>query len=235
MNNALAFLPVLADRLHHWLGALLLPLAAALPAAVLLGLLFAARPRAKPGTEPGPQASEAPAAMPGAMPPTTPAATAPAALAALAVEKAQALAAATPVPAAVRGAAGEAPAAVLVVDDSAVVRAKLLKLLRGAGYDAVAARDGAEALDLLARRHFAVLVTDLEMPNMDGFELIAAVQGSLDTEDLPIIAITGHEALQARVHEFGGLYGIFRKPWNDRELLRRVQSLAALRRQAAAA
>jgi CheY-like chemotaxis protein len=124
---------------------------------------------------------------------------------------------------------------VLLVDDSAVVRAKLLRLFQGAGFDAVAVRDGVEALDALARMPFAVLVTDLEMPNMDGFELIAAVQGSLDTEDLPIVAITGHEALQARVHEFGGLYGIFRKPWNDRELLRRVQSLAALRRRSRAA
>jgi CheY-like chemotaxis protein len=124
---------------------------------------------------------------------------------------------------------------VLLADDSAVVRAKLLRLFQGAGFDAVAVRDGVEALEALARMPFAVLVTDLEMPNMDGFELIAAVQGSLETEDLPIVAITGHEALQARVHEFGGLYGIFRKPWNDRELLRRVQSLAGLRRRPRAA
>jgi CheY-like chemotaxis protein len=142
----------------------------------------------------------------------------------------------TPAPAAVPTPAASAPLGpVLLVDDSAVVRAKLLRLFQGAGFDAVAVRDGVEALEALARMPFAVLVTDLEMPNMDGFELIAAVQGSLETEDLPIVAITGHEALQARVHEFGGLYGIFRKPWNDRELLRRVQSLAGLRRRPRAA
>lgn len=122
---------------------------------------------------------------------------------------------------------GQVP--VLLVDDSAVARAKLSRLFEAAGYQVTLAKDGVEALDRLAERRFAVLVTDLEMPNKDGFELIAAVQGSLETEDLPIIAITGHDELQARVHQVQGLYGIFKKPWNDRELLKRVETLAALR------
>jgi CheY-like chemotaxis protein len=121
----------------------------------------------------------------------------------------------------------------LAIDDSAVARAKLRKLFEGAGYRVEVAADGVEGLELLAGQRFAVLVTDLEMPRMDGFELIAAVQGSLDTEDLPIIAITGHDELQARVHDCQGLYGIFKKPWNDRELLKRVAALAALPQAAA--
>jgi CheY-like chemotaxis protein len=127
---------------------------------------------------------------------------------------------ATPAPA--------APAALLLVDDSAVARAKLGKLFQGAGYQVTLAKDGVEALERLAEQPFAVLITDLEMPNKDGFELIAAVQGNLDTEDLPIIAITGHDEMQARVHQVQGLYGIFKKPWNDRELLKRVETLAKL-------
>jgi CheY-like chemotaxis protein len=120
------------------------------------------------------------------------------------------------------------PSGVLVIDDSAVARAKLRKLFEGAGYAVAVASDGVEGLERLAIQRFAVLVTDLEMPRMNGFELIAAVQGSLDTEDLPIIAITGHDELQARVHDCRGLYGIFKKPWNDRELLKRVAALAGL-------
>jgi len=123
------------------------------------------------------------------------------------------------------------PGAVLVVDDSAVARAKLRKLFEGAGYQVELARDGKEALEALGGGHFAVMITDLEMPNMDGFELIAAVQGSLDTEDLPVIAITGHDELSARVHDYQGLFGIFKKPWNDRELLKRVDALAGLRQR----
>lgn len=128
-----------------------------------------------------------------------------------------------------------APPALLVVDDSAVVRAKLRKLLEGAGYRVVLANDGHQALAALPNDFFSVLITDLEMPNMGGVELIASVQGSLETEDLPIIAITGHDELQAHVRDCQGLYGIFRKPWNDRELLRRVEALAGLRVQRSAA
>jgi len=118
---------------------------------------------------------------------------------------------------------------VLVVDDSAVVRAKLRKLLEGAGYSVELARDGLEALEALAATRFSLMITDLEMPNMHGMELIASVQGSLETEDLPIIAITGHDELQAHVRDYQSLYGIFKKPWNDRELLKRIEALAHLR------
>lgn len=125
-----------------------------------------------------------------------------------------------------------APAAgtpLLVVDDSAVVRAKLSKLLAGAGYSVTLARHGAEALELVNQHWFAVMITDLEMPEMDGFELIGHVSNDLRTESMPIIAITGHEALQAKVQDAKGLFGIFKKPWNDRELLARVAVLTQLR------
>ena len=135
------------------------------------------------------------------------------------------------VPAKASAAAPAGPVPLLLVDDSAVARAKLARLFEGAGFQVTVAKDGLEALQRLAEQRFAVLITDLEMPNKDGFELIADVQGSLATEDLPIIAITGHDEMQARVHQVQGLYGIFKKPWNDRELLKRVETLASLRRR----
>jgi CheY-like chemotaxis protein len=138
---------------------------------------------------------------------------------------------AEPLPAPKAEAAAAAGPSILLVDDSAVARAKLLRLFRTAGYHAVVANDGVQAQEALDREFFSVLITDLEMPNMNGLELIAAVHGSLDTDDLPIIAITGHDAMQARVQDLGGLYGIFKKPWSDRELLRRVESLAGLRQR----
>jgi len=123
------------------------------------------------------------------------------------------------------------PPALLLVDDSAVARAKLSKLFLGAGYRITVAKDGVEALERLAEQRFALMITDLEMPNKDGFELIAAVQGDLETEDMPVIAITGHDDMQARVNQVQGLYGIFKKPWNDRELLKRVEALVAMRKR----
>lgn len=132
-------------------------------------------------------------------------------------------------PAAAAPAAPAAGTPLLVVDDSAVVRAKLSKLLAGAGYSVTLARHGAEALELVNQHWYAVMITDLEMPEMDGFELIGHVSNDLRTESLPIIAITGHEALQAKVQDAKGLFGIFKKPWNDRELLARVAVLTQLR------
>ena len=125
---------------------------------------------------------------------------------------------------------GKAPITVLVVDDSAVPRAKLRKLFETQGYNVVTANDGVQAMEAIGKTKFSVIITDLEMPNMDGLELIAAVQGSLETEDIPIIAITGHDEMQARVHNIQGLFGIFKKPWNDRELIKRVDVLASLRK-----
>jgi CheY-like chemotaxis protein len=120
---------------------------------------------------------------------------------------------------------------ILIVDDSAVARAKLSKLFDKAGYRVDVAMDGVEALKKLFDTDFQLLITDIEMPNMDGFNLIAEVQSSMDTENIPIIAVTGHPELQAKVHNLKGVFGIFGKPWNDRELLRHVQMLLAANRQ----
>ena len=120
--------------------------------------------------------------------------------------------------------------AILVVDDSAVPRAKLRKLFERNGYEVVTANDGVQALAAMSIKKFAVIITDLEMPNMNGFELIAAIQGKLETEDIPVIAITGHEELQAQVQNLQGLYGIFKKPWVDLDLLKRVDVLASLKK-----
>ena len=121
------------------------------------------------------------------------------------------------------------PAMVLVVDDSTLVRTKLGRLLTSAGYRVTEAHDGQHAWELLqSSPPPAVIITDLEMPVLDGFELIAAVHGGIETEHVPIIAITGREDLRARIADLSGIYGIFKKPWNDRDLIRRVDGLVAL-------
>lgn len=106
-----------------------------------------------------------------------------------------------------------------------MVRAKLRKLLEGAGHTVVLARDGVEALECLGRDRFALLITDLEMPHMNGAELIAAVHARVDLAGLPMLAITGHEAMQSHLQQFARLHGVLRKPWDDAELLQRVQAL----------
>lgn len=195
--------------LPELLGPYLLPLLIAVPLALLVIVIS----RRRGDDEVAPPPPRPPRPVPPSQPPAS------------SVPVAPPVPAPVPVPVPPAG-----PAHLLLVDDSAVVRAKLAKLFEGAGYRITLAKDGVEALEALQRERFAVLVTDLEMPNKDGFELIAAVQGDMSTEDLPIIAITGHEELHTRVHEIQGLFGLFKKPWNDRELLKRVETLAAMRR-----
>lgn len=114
----------------------------------------------------------------------------------------------------------------LLVDDSAVVRAKLRRLFEPAGYSLVLARDGAEALALLGRGRYGVLVTDLEMPNLDGMGLIRATLAMPACARMPILAITGHEDLQSQLNQLQAVAGIYRKPWIDDDLLGHVQALA---------
>jgi len=116
----------------------------------------------------------------------------------------------------------------LFVDDSAFFRNMLAPVLRAAGYDVTAIGSAAEALTLLkAGRRYDVLVTDLDMPGMDGFELAQAVRAEPRLADLPIIALSAYgspdaieRGRQVGFHDFVAKF--------DRQSL-----IAALKEQAA--
>lgn len=123
------------------------------------------------------------------------------------------------------------PAAdLLLVDDSAVARAKLRKLFENAGYRVQLASDGVEALALLQQGRYSLMITDLEMPNMDGATLIAACRSLAPTLHMPILAITGHDSLGNKFNECRDISGVHRKPWVDDILLSHVGTLAGTRR-----
>lgn len=120
----------------------------------------------------------------------------------------------------------------LLVDDSAVARAKLRKLFETAGYQVHLACDGIEALALLAKGRYALMITDLEMPNMDGVALINTCLDRAQTARMPILAISGHESLRAKFNECRNIAGVHRKPWVDDILLSHVATLVGTRRPA---
>ena len=106
---------------------------------------------------------------------------------------------------------------VLVVEDHTPTRMAMGKLMRQAGADVTTARDGDEALGYLLTQRFDVLLTDLRMPKMDGFELINHVHGLPDSlRPTRIIAISGE-------YEAGALHGqpvsFLAKPFNLDSLL----------------
>ncbi|KIG14213.1 Signal transduction histidine kinase CheA [Enhygromyxa salina] len=92
---------------------------------------------------------------------------------------------------------------VLVVDDSPIVLELLVELLTSARLEVCTASDGVEALELLGCRNVDLVVSDVEMPNMDGFELLARVR-QLDSE-LPVIMVTtrGSAADRERASSLG--------------------------------
>ena len=120
------------------------------------------------------------------------------------------------------------PAAdLLLVDDSAVARTKLRRLFESAGYKVHLASDGIEALALLEKGHYSLLITDLEMPNMDGVTLINTCLDRPQTARMPILAVSGHESLRAKFNECRNIAGVHRKPWVDDILLSHVATLVS--------
>ena len=83
----------------------------------------------------------------------------------------------------------------LLVDDSAFFRNMLSPLLKAAGYEVTTVAGAAEALAVLKNeKRFDVLVTDVDMPDMDGFALAEAVRGETRFSDMPIIALSSHSS-----------------------------------------
>ncbi len=87
---------------------------------------------------------------------------------------------------------------VLVVDDSEVMRAILARTLRGAGFEVLEARDGAEGAMAALREQPAVVVTDLEMPTMDGFPLLRLLKADPPARHIPVLIVTSHGEAASR-------------------------------------
>lgn len=86
---------------------------------------------------------------------------------------------------------------ILLVDDEAGIRTVLSLALQDAGYDVAAAADGKSALDELHRQDFAVVVTDMKMPGMDGLKLLEVIKR--EHPDIEVIIITGHGDMDSAV------------------------------------
>ena len=117
------------------------------------------------------------------------------------------------------------PHSILLCDDDiAIVRAAEFKLTR-AGYDVRCANDGLEGWNEIQRRCPDLLVTDFQMPRLDGFGLCRKVREHPPTAHLPILMLTakGFELLLAQAVADCGVIAVIAKPFSPRELLQTVQ------------
>jgi CheY-like chemotaxis protein len=82
----------------------------------------------------------------------------------------------------------------LVVDDSMLIRHTVCRFLEERGFAVESATNGQEALELLKRISPDLVVTDMQMPKMDGSELITALKGQACTKNIPIVIVAGRQS-----------------------------------------
>ena len=118
---------------------------------------------------------------------------------------------------------------VMVVDDSLTVRKFTSRFLEREGFRVLAAKDGVEALELLEKDRPVVMLLDIEMPRMDGFEVARAVRANPATEALPIIMITSRTADKHREHALElGVDAYMGKPYQEEALLAEIRRLGGV-------
>jgi DNA-binding response OmpR family regulator len=115
---------------------------------------------------------------------------------------------------------------ILVTDDSAMVRKYLSTILTNAGYEVSEAGSGFETLEKLKTQEHALLLLDLQMPEMSGFEVLRIVKSGAVVKSLPVLCITGvHTNLTDidKLKELGAI-GYINKECSPEDLLFRVQN-----------
>ncbi len=122
----------------------------------------------------------------------------------------------------------------LVVDDSITVRRVTQRLLERNGMRVLTARDGVDAMELLQENTPDVILLDIEMPRMDGYEVAAQVRNDPRLAEIPIIMITSRvgEKHRARAIELG-VDDYLGKPYQEAQLLEAIEPLVARRRASA--
>lgn len=118
-----------------------------------------------------------------------------------------------------------APPRVLVVDDDAMVRELLKLTLEGAGCNVAVAGDGRQALEACEASRPDLIVSDIEMPGMDGLELLKTVRGDDRLRDVPMIMLSRRGEMADVVHGLSlGADDYIAKPFKVPEVIARVQS-----------
>jgi len=121
------------------------------------------------------------------------------------------------------------PLDVLIVDDSAAIRKILQRVLRQTDVEireVYEAGDGLEALEILKKHRVHLVLADVNMPNMNGMQLLAHLKSTAEWQNLPVILVTT-EGSQSKVMEAAqlGAAGYIRKPFSAEQIQDKISTL----------
>jgi two-component system chemotaxis response regulator CheY len=117
-------------------------------------------------------------------------------------------------------------ASILAVDDSASMRQMVSFTLKGAGYDVVEASDGVQALSIAKTRPVNLVITDVNMPNMDGISLIRELRALSSYKFTPLLMLTTESSPEKKQEgKAAGATGWIVKPFNPEQLLNTVKKV----------
>ncbi|GAB6061325.1 hybrid sensor histidine kinase/response regulator [Deferrisoma palaeochoriense] len=117
------------------------------------------------------------------------------------------------------------PMRILVADDSVTTRHMLEQVVRASGYEPVLASNGAEAWELLRRERIDLVVTDLDMPELDGYGLIRRIRSTQTTASLPVVVLSNRTGDAERVQEAGANAFLPKDRFRQREFAAIVSEL----------
>ncbi len=118
---------------------------------------------------------------------------------------------------------------VLVVDDEIHIVHVVAIKLRSNGFDVITASNGAEAYELACSQKPDIIVSDLQMPVMNGLELVDKVRQNDQTKQIPVIMLTGRSfSLDREQKERLNIAECIGKPFSPRELLKKIEEILSL-------
>jgi chemosensory pili system protein ChpA (sensor histidine kinase/response regulator) len=120
----------------------------------------------------------------------------------------------------------ERPLTIMVVDDSVSIRQVVSRLIEEQGWKVLTAKDGIDAFDKLSEHRPDLIVLDIEMPRMNGYEFLGALKTQVELNDIPVVMLTSRTAAKHREKAKAlGAKGFIVKPYNDDEFVRLILNL----------
>lgn len=112
---------------------------------------------------------------------------------------------------------------ILIVDDSVSMRRMVGSALRSASFDVVEAANGPEALAVLDRHQVDLIITDVNMPDMDGISLVRAIRNRAATKSIPVLILTTESGVEMKqAGRTAGATGWIVKPFSSQQLVQVV-------------